>query len=232
MALAVLAALCREFHETLVQREIVTDGVAPALVLTVAVVRKVLGDVVVDAVQRQSLIRSILDGHGDERNVRIRRLHSFHLIVSIIRVRLVRLDRPRGDSSDGLWSRLGTLAHLERFLERQTNLSLATLGVRCDRGGALLGLCGARRSCFGGYLHRDGHAVDKNTNRKQKPMLAENNKALVFMGEHWLYVRRARRSANEGTSRFHHSSADFFRSRFNKVMMRAFYTVFAGKHKT
>jgi hypothetical protein len=55
-------------------------------------------------------------------------------------------------------------------------------------------------------------------------MLAENNKALVFMGDAVRALRAAQRK--RANIAFSPPSADFFRSRFNKVMMRAFYDCF------
>lgn len=56
------------FHEALVQREIVSDGVLPASSV-LSVEREVLHYVTVDLVQCQLLALGALDCHGDERDV-------------------------------------------------------------------------------------------------------------------------------------------------------------------
>ena len=60
--------VARDLHETLVEREVVTNRVLPAASV-VAVEGKVVHDIVVDLVQCQLLLRRALDGHGDERDV-------------------------------------------------------------------------------------------------------------------------------------------------------------------
>ena len=56
------------FDETVVEREVVSYGVLPAL-LVLLVVREALHDKLVDAIQRDFLIASILDGHCNQRDV-------------------------------------------------------------------------------------------------------------------------------------------------------------------
>ena len=127
---AVLSALGQQFHEALVQREVAPNGVVPAPVLPVAVVRKVFHDIVVNAVQRLPLLGCILNRHRDECGVRVGRLDRLHLLVTLVSVGLARLDGSRG------------LGCLERLLQRQTDLSLAAVRVRRrSGGGALLRLC-------------------------------------------------------------------------------------------
>lgn len=78
------------FNETLVQREVVPDGILPAL-FVVLVVRKVAHYVLVDAVQSEPLLRTLADGHHDKSVVTVRRLLALFLIVrlSILRVLLL-----------------------------------------------------------------------------------------------------------------------------------------------
>ena len=57
-----------------------SDGVLPALTV-VLVVRKVLGDVLVDPVQGQPLLRAVLDGHHDHGVVAVRRLFVLFLLL-------------------------------------------------------------------------------------------------------------------------------------------------------
>lgn len=111
MTLPVLASFCREFHETLVQREIVPDGVSPSLVLSVSVVRKVLSDEIVNSVQRQSLLLRRLYGHGDECDVAVRGLHMLHFLFSVVRIRLVERDSSSGDGCNWLGGALCIFAH-------------------------------------------------------------------------------------------------------------------------
>ena len=135
-----------QLHEAVVQREVVANRVAPALILPIAVVRKVLGYVVVYLPQRESLVRRLLHRHRDQRKVGIRRFHALHLLVPVVRINLVGLDRARGHDRDRLGRGCGlcALAHGERLLQRQSNLPLAAVvGVR-------------RASCKAGRLRSVG----------------------------------------------------------------------------
>ena len=109
--LPVLASLCGQLHEALVEREVVADGVSPALVLPVSVVREVLCDIVVDTVESESLLRASLNGHADESHVGVRRLDVQHLLLTIISVDLIQSDSSRRDGSNRLWRALRVLAH-------------------------------------------------------------------------------------------------------------------------
>lgn len=64
----------RDLDETVVEGEVMPDGVLPSGEL-VSVVRKLVADEVTDATQRQLLKRALQDGHGDEGNVGVGRLH-------------------------------------------------------------------------------------------------------------------------------------------------------------
>ena len=75
VALAVLSSLDGELHEALVQGEVVPNRVLPALVLSFAVVGKVIRDEVVYSIQGEPLLLRALDGHGDECDVRVGGLH-------------------------------------------------------------------------------------------------------------------------------------------------------------
>ena len=66
--LALPASLTRNLHETLVQTEVMSDRVLPAL-LVLLVVGKVVHDELVDLGEGQPLLGSLLDGHGDEGDV-------------------------------------------------------------------------------------------------------------------------------------------------------------------
>lgn len=98
------------FDETLVEREVVPDGILPAL-FVVLVVRKVTHYILVDAVQSEPLLRTLTNGHHDKSVVTVRRLLALFLIVrlSILRVLLVgRVDRVYGVSGTIQGRSLGT----------------------------------------------------------------------------------------------------------------------------
>ena len=65
--------MSRHLDEALVETEVVTYRVLPAL-LVLAVVGKVGHDKLVDAVERELLVGAVADGHHDERVVAVRRL--------------------------------------------------------------------------------------------------------------------------------------------------------------
>ncbi len=65
VSLAGVVVVSRHLDEALVEAEVVPDRVLPAL-LVGAVVRKVLEDELVDAVERETLLRALADGHHDE----------------------------------------------------------------------------------------------------------------------------------------------------------------------
>lgn len=72
-ALARLVRRPRHLDEAVVERERVPDRVLPAL-LVLPVEREQVHDELVDLAQREHLARRVLDGHRDERDVRVRRL--------------------------------------------------------------------------------------------------------------------------------------------------------------
>lgn len=75
--------MTRHFHKALVEAEVVADAVLPAL-LVLAVIREVLHDVFVDAVECQSFLWTLSDGQHDERVVRITRLLIGLLSISFL----------------------------------------------------------------------------------------------------------------------------------------------------
>ena len=81
-ALAGLLVIPGDLDEALVEAEVVPDGVLPAL-LVVPVVGEPVHDELVDAVERGLLVGRVLDGHGDERDVRVGRLH--HVLLRGVR---------------------------------------------------------------------------------------------------------------------------------------------------
>lgn len=68
-----VAAVPRHLDEALVEAEVVTDGVLPARLVLVGVELEVGSDVSVDLGERCALHVRVLDGHGDERHVRVGR---------------------------------------------------------------------------------------------------------------------------------------------------------------
>lgn len=83
------------FNETLVQREIVPDGILPAL-FVVLVVGEMAHYVLVDAVQSEPLLRTLTDGHHDESVVTVRRLLALLLVVRLSILRVLLLGRVGG----------------------------------------------------------------------------------------------------------------------------------------
>lgn len=75
-----VAVVSRNFLEAVVERQIVADGVLPAG-LVAAVEGEVVGDVLVDLAERQTLLGRALDRHGDEGGVRVRRADHTHHVV-------------------------------------------------------------------------------------------------------------------------------------------------------
>jgi len=73
VALAWIVVVARDFDEALVEAEVVSDGVLPAL-FVLAIVREVANDELVDAVERQSFVRAAADRHHDHGVVAVRRL--------------------------------------------------------------------------------------------------------------------------------------------------------------
>jgi len=65
--------LSGHLDEAVIQGQVVADGVLPAL-LVVVIEREPVHDELVDAAERRALLRRALDGHGDERDVAVRRL--------------------------------------------------------------------------------------------------------------------------------------------------------------
>lgn len=74
VALARIPRLPRDLDEAIVEGEVVSDGVLPGGELF-SVVGELVADEVADAAQRQLLLRALQDGHGDEGDVGVRRLH-------------------------------------------------------------------------------------------------------------------------------------------------------------
>lgn len=82
VALAGVVVVSRHFHKALVQAEVVSDGVLPALPV-LPVVRKVGHDVLVDTVEREPLLGAVADGHHDEGVVAVRGLLMFLILLVI-----------------------------------------------------------------------------------------------------------------------------------------------------
>lgn len=83
VALPRVVVVPRHLHEALVQREVVSDRVLPAL-FVLTVVREVPHDVLVDAVESQPLLGTLSDGHHDQRVVAVRRLLVLLLLLGFV----------------------------------------------------------------------------------------------------------------------------------------------------
>lgn len=126
---AVLSSLCRQLHEALVQREVVSDRVSPSLILSIPVVWKMLRDEIVDAVERESLLGRALDGHGNQSHVRIGRLHALHFILSVVCVHLAHGDGPGRDGGHRFGRCFVVFAHCHGLLESQSDLAFAVVSL-------------------------------------------------------------------------------------------------------
>ena len=72
-------------HEAFVQRQIVSDAVAPRFVAQLTVVGEAVGDAAVDFGEKQPAVRRLKDRHGDEGDVRV---------VGLVAVRWLHLFSP------------------------------------------------------------------------------------------------------------------------------------------
>ena len=89
VALAGIPGLPRYFDEAVVEREVVPDAVLPRGELLL-VIGEAVPDEVADAAQRQPLVRRLKNGHRDEGDVRVRRLHDAAVLALAFAVFLVR----------------------------------------------------------------------------------------------------------------------------------------------
>lgn len=85
VALAFPTTFARDLHEALVQAQVVSDAVLPAL-LVLFKVRELGRDELIDLGQSCSLCRRVLDAHGDQGHVTVRWLCSRISIRGITRV--------------------------------------------------------------------------------------------------------------------------------------------------
>lgn len=74
VALPRVSGLSGHLDETVVERQVVADGVLPRGEL-LPVVDEPLADEVADLAERESFLRALQDGHGDQSDVRVRGLH-------------------------------------------------------------------------------------------------------------------------------------------------------------
>lgn len=70
----------RHFHETLIQTQVMANRILPAL-LVLLVVREVLHDVLVNAVQRESFLRTATNGHHNESIVAVSGFLALFLVI-------------------------------------------------------------------------------------------------------------------------------------------------------
>lgn len=71
--------MSRHFHEALIQAEVVTNGILPAL-LVLFVIREVFHYVLVDAVQGEPLLGTAANGHHDESVVAVSGFFTFAFV--------------------------------------------------------------------------------------------------------------------------------------------------------
>lgn len=83
VALARVVVVPGHLDEALIEAEVVSDGVLPAL-LVLPVVREVLHDELVDAVERQPLLWALPDGHHDQRVVAERRFVVLPVLPAVV----------------------------------------------------------------------------------------------------------------------------------------------------
>lgn len=79
VSFARIVVMSRNFDETLIETQVVPDGVLPALSV-LSVVGKVVHDELVDSVERKSALRALTDRHHDEGVITERRLLRFHTV--------------------------------------------------------------------------------------------------------------------------------------------------------
>ena len=157
--LAILPTLGWEFHEAFVQRKVVSNGVSPPLIFSVPVVGKILGDKVVDAIESEPLFLTLLDRHGYQRHVAVRRLDVQHLFLAVVRVDFVESDRSSGHRRNRLGGCLGVLAHRQRLFQRNSDFLLAVVVVSIGAVASLRSRVGffCRTVSYIMTLVRDGH---------------------------------------------------------------------------
>ena len=141
------------FHEALVQREIVSDCVLPAL-LVLVIVRKVFQDVVVYAAQCELSFRTGANCHYNQNVVGERRLLEFLLFLAILRI-FVLLDAILcglcvGAGRDGFFELGCSVAGFVHAAVR-----VAILHRSCIPGGGAGG-CASRAEFHVGTEARDG----------------------------------------------------------------------------
>ncbi len=75
--------MSRNFHEALIETQIVSNGILPSL-LIVSIVRKVLHDVLIDSVKGESFLGTLTNGHHDEGVIGIRRFFVLALLSLVL----------------------------------------------------------------------------------------------------------------------------------------------------
>lgn len=80
VAFSRIVVVARDLDEALVEAQVVSDGVLPALPVF-SVVREVAHDELIDAVEGEPSLRTLADGHHDKRVITERRLVGFTLLL-------------------------------------------------------------------------------------------------------------------------------------------------------
>lgn len=114
----------RHFYETLIEAQVVPDGVLPPLSV-LSVVWKVVHDEFIDAVEREPSLGALADRHHDERVVTKRRFFDFHAFI--------------GDS--GFLAFAVADGSIQPRLCSSAFLWISLLGMRGGRTAALLQRC-------------------------------------------------------------------------------------------
>jgi len=170
VTLARIVVVTGHLDEALVEGEIVPDGILPTL-LVVLVVGKMAHYVLVDAVQGEPLLRTLPDGHHDQRVVAVRRFLRLLLVLGLLlRVLLTRrADGRRARRAIQRWRFRAVTSHVEIAavvavidVTHVGGIRLAGRRRRCPRTGlrhdaanaevALQGSPWRRRGCHGMLL--------------------------------------------------------------------------------
>lgn len=134
-AFARFFVVARDFDEALVQTEIVSNGILPAL-LVISVVRIFVHDVLIDVAQRYFAIGRRIDGHCNQCNVRIRRLYHFFVLMRTAECVWRRIRESRKLLVRIVWRRLHCgLAGCVARLCRRIMTKWILIGEHCNRCG-------------------------------------------------------------------------------------------------
>lgn len=134
-AFARFFVVARHFDEALVQTEIVSDGILPAL-LVISVVRIFVHDVLIDVAERNFAVGRRIDGHCNQCNVRIRWFYHFFVLVWTTECVWRRIRESRKLLVRIMWRRLhrGLACGVARLC-RRIMTKWILIGEHCNRCG-------------------------------------------------------------------------------------------------